>query len=437
MRSKYISFLLLILFILCFACVEETRILVCGDCDDGNPCTKDYCNKETGACIHEPISGNISGCYLVQNCSWYSCVNGSCILTPLYNCCGNNICELNENCSTCGVDCGSCIEVESLMVPIVPSYLPYEIPKKPEVNTAKQIPINLTFFINAYKIYNASGGVLEIRLRNNDPIVYVCNLKVITNYAEFSELPGAWIVNSSEEKRLGMLLLQGPKESGNYTYKICGNIISMKGGLAYEYKDVCTQEMVFKVFDLPIPSGYSLEYDNLLSKRISSYLDDSEEIRKLINESAAKFPGGYNIYQICYLFDWVRENIKYVRVAQFANASEVMRKKIGDCKHFSILLTTFIKDLGGASRIFLTEDHMFTTFFAGNSTTFSKIKNGIRSYYGDLVPVYYIKDENGYWIILDATCSNYVGGLPCDSIPFGENFMFVNLTTLKYTEVYR
>ena len=50
-------------------------------CDDGNSCTKDTCSKETG----------------------YKC---KAIAIP--NCCGNKICELDENYGNCPSDCSNC-----------------------------------------------------------------------------------------------------------------------------------------------------------------------------------------------------------------------------------------------------------------------------------------------------------------------------------------
>ena len=434
MKREIFTLLFLSIFFVSFCCVEEVELLSCGNCDDNNPCTSDYCLA--GKCFHKPLSGNVSGCFRVENCTLYSCVNGTCLPTLISNCCGNGICEENENCSNCEVDCGSCIKVENLRVPSVPKYPIYELPPKPEVNSVRQIPVNLRFVVNTYKIYNGSGGVLEIYVENEDPKAYLYNLTILTNYSKTAVLPGAWIIEESEEKRIGMVFLPGPEKEGNYTYKICSNIISTQGGLSYEYKNLCTSEIKFEALNPPEPSNYSRRLDQEISKKISNYLDDSESIEALVNESVEEFPGGYNIYQISYLFDWVKENIEYRKIKEFMNASEVMERKVGDCKHFSILLTTFIKKLGGASRIFLTKDHMFTTFFAGNSTTFPEIVRGIRDYYGDEIPVYYIKDEIGYWVILDGTCSNYVGGLPCDAVPTRENFKFVNLTSLRYTEVY-
>ncbi|MBD3310035.1 hypothetical protein GF351_02340, partial [Candidatus Woesearchaeota archaeon] len=46
-------------------------------CDDGDPCTRDFCDDQTKECIHEPI-------------------------VP---CCGDNVCEVGENELTCPADC--------------------------------------------------------------------------------------------------------------------------------------------------------------------------------------------------------------------------------------------------------------------------------------------------------------------------------------------
>jgi hypothetical protein len=76
----------------------------CSDCDDGNVCTFDYCNKSR-ECFHEPFDGPVDGCYGTGGCVEYTCVNGKCAPSRLSNCCGNNVCEETENYSTCPRDC--------------------------------------------------------------------------------------------------------------------------------------------------------------------------------------------------------------------------------------------------------------------------------------------------------------------------------------------
>jgi len=76
-------------------------------CDDGNPCTVDYCSESTSyACFHDPLNGAQRGCSgNAGNCKRYVCKNGGCITENLIPCCGNSICEEGETFSTCSKDC--------------------------------------------------------------------------------------------------------------------------------------------------------------------------------------------------------------------------------------------------------------------------------------------------------------------------------------------
>lgn len=49
------------------------------DCDDGNPCTSDYCDGSLG-CMHENIDGSCEG---PEPCADYKCINGACIGFPV------------------------------------------------------------------------------------------------------------------------------------------------------------------------------------------------------------------------------------------------------------------------------------------------------------------------------------------------------------------
>jgi hypothetical protein len=51
------------------------------NCNDGNDCTKDYCQKNTFFCVHDAVATS---------------------------CCGNNVCDSDEDKCTCPEDCGSC-----------------------------------------------------------------------------------------------------------------------------------------------------------------------------------------------------------------------------------------------------------------------------------------------------------------------------------------
>lgn len=54
-------------------------------CDDGNPCTQDFCSAETNhQCKHSPIEGAIEGCKdLVETCKQYQCIEEKCQIVTL------------------------------------------------------------------------------------------------------------------------------------------------------------------------------------------------------------------------------------------------------------------------------------------------------------------------------------------------------------------
>jgi hypothetical protein len=97
-------------------------ISLCPDCDDGDPCTTDYC--EGISCKHTNLDGSQIGCNsIVPPCKMQSCLEGSCVLVNITNCCGNGICESNEDISICSADCASSIKLDCVatdqLIPIL------------------------------------------------------------------------------------------------------------------------------------------------------------------------------------------------------------------------------------------------------------------------------------------------------------------------------
>ena len=79
-------------------------------CDDGNPCTQDFCSSETDyQCKHPSIVGATEGCKdSVETCKQYQCVESKCQIVVLAGCCGNEKCEAGEDWETCAQDCERC-----------------------------------------------------------------------------------------------------------------------------------------------------------------------------------------------------------------------------------------------------------------------------------------------------------------------------------------
>lgn len=76
-------------------------------CDDGNPCTRDFCSRATEfACRHESLSGDQAGCSgSPATCRYNTCEAGVCTKKTSTMCCGNEVCENNEDLTSCPADC--------------------------------------------------------------------------------------------------------------------------------------------------------------------------------------------------------------------------------------------------------------------------------------------------------------------------------------------
>src|SRR5262249_25599128 len=69
---------------------------MCGNCDDGNPCTADACDTSTGACTHTPAAGSCDDGN--ARTTGDHCVNGACNASTV-SCDDNNPCT-DDSCNT-------------------------------------------------------------------------------------------------------------------------------------------------------------------------------------------------------------------------------------------------------------------------------------------------------------------------------------------------
>jgi transglutaminase-like putative cysteine protease len=185
-------------------------------------------------------------------------------------------------------------------------------------------------------------------------------------------------------------------------------------------------------------------------KKINRLVESAEPaVRGKAAEVARSYPGAYNIYQVCALFDMVKEDIEYVSDPRgndiWEPANVTLRIGAGDCEDQAILLSSMLEAVGGTTRVYLTDNHAFAAVYIGNGTdsTDTAVK-GVRNYYGN-VDVNYLTDEYGSWLMLDPTSSLYAGGLPGKTAQAkveaaGENetsrsWTFLNTSEIKVIDI--
>lgn len=221
-----------------------------------------------------------------------------------------------------------------------------------------------------------------------------------------------------EEQDLGVIAVQIPEEEKASFNIVLWLLASTSEGKWHEYEPYFLKAFTVDLKPMPVKSAPIYRYNPAsYFETINRLVEPAEpDVRGKAAEVARSYPGAYNIYQVCALFDMVKEKVEYVSDPRgndiWEPASVTLKIGAGDCEDQAILLSSMLEAIGGTTRVYLTNSHAFAAIYIGNGAdaTEASVK-GIRAYYGN-VDVNYLTDEYGSWLMLDPTSSLYAGGLP-------------------------
>lgn len=154
-------------------------------------------------------------------------------------------------------------------------------------------------------------------------------------------------------------------------------------------------------------------YQNRLNSLISAVDITNETTNDYAVRLASKFPGEYNIAQVCNIFDHIVKKWKYVndsdKMENYRSASRTINNNLsGDCDDFAILLSALIESIGGHTRISFAYNeqggHAFTeVLVAKNKQEMKDVIDDINTLYRrKKFNINYTTDKNGRcWINLD------------------------------------
>lgn len=155
--------------------------------------------------------------------------------------------------------------------------------------------------------------------------------------------------------------------------------------------------------------------------------DDESNLKKLIEaidvgnpttndfavRLASRFPGEYNIAQVCRIHDYIVKKWKYVSDSDkqeiFRSASRTIQNDFaGDCDDFAILMAALIESIGGDVRISFAqnqeEGHAFAEVYATDKEEEMQIlvDDMSRLYEAENFEIkYYVDERGGCWLNLD------------------------------------
>ncbi|MDM7918447.1 MAG: transglutaminase family protein [Methanosarcina sp.] len=312
-------------------------------------------------------------------------------------------------------------DTSTFTFPAVPSYSTSKNELTPVLRTPLQPGFSLSSNYQTSELFQGGVGYLKIRVKNEgrNPI-FIDRYGVSVNASGnriFSEDCGA-LLSPGEEQILGIITVQVPEEETARFSIVLWLLASTSEGKWHEYDPYFLNG--FSADLKPMPEKYTPVYrynPEYYFKTINRLVEPSQpDVRARAAETARLYPGAYNIYQVCALFDTVKEEIKYVSDPRendiWEPANVTLRIGAGDCEDQAILLSSMLEAVGGTTRIYLTDNHAFAAVYLGNGTKEAEAAvKGIRAYYGN-VDVNYLTDEYGSWLMLDPTSSLYAGGLP-------------------------
>ena len=323
--------------------------------------------------------------------------------------------------------------------PATLTYSPRENKLTPILRTPLQPGFSLNSNYQTSDFYQGGKGYVRINLKNEgrNPI-FIDRYGVSVNASEsriYSEDCGV-LINPGEEQYIGVIPIHIPEEQKANFSIVLWLLASTSEGKWHDYGSYSLKN--FTVNLKPMPEKANPVYRDNPSpyfETINQLVEPAEpDIREKAVLVARTYPGAYNIYQVCALFDMVKEKVEYVSDPRgndiWEPANVTLRIGAGDCEDQAILLSSMLEAVGGTTRVYLTNTHAFAAVYIGNGTAATDAAvRGVRSYYGN-VDVNYLTDEYGSWLMLDPTSSLYAGGLPGKTAP-------AKVKTAEGNETYR
>jgi transglutaminase-like putative cysteine protease len=345
-------------------------------------------------------------------------------------------------------------DIASFTSPAIPSHLSEKNELTPILRTPLQPGFSLSSNYQTSELYQEGTGYFKISIRNDgrNPI-FIYRYGVSVNASEnriFSEDCGV-LLSPGEEENLGIIAVQVPEEEKASFSITLWLLASTSEGKWHDYGSYLLNGVTMDLKPMPEKNSPKYRYNpDYYFRTINRLVEPSEpDVRAKAAETARSYPGAYNIYQVCALFDMVKEEIKYVSDPRendiWEPANVTLKIGAGDCEDQAILISSMIEAIGGTTRVYITDNHAFAAVYLGKGSdpTEAAIK-GVRSYYGN-VDVNYLTDEYGSWLMLDPTSSLYAGGLPGKTAPAkingleenetGRTWTFVNTSEVKVIDI--
>ena len=283
-------------------------------------------------------------------------------------------------------------------------------------------------------VYRQWGGVIDTISVENEGLnkVFVWSVGVRWDgNSTVSNSNCSTLIAPGQTVDLGILHIDGPGAPGTYSLELVLDIwtSSPSGMLWYDYGDyVMDSDLSLRSVDEPSYVERTLtlnegDYYNSLNELVDFEAVDGGGWATSIQNAV---PGEYDLVQVIAAFEMVAATITYLPDDQdqfvgddhWQTVEETLQLGTGDCEDQAVLMASIVTVLGGNCRINLIPGHAFATVYIGDSENdTAKAEDCVQAYYGTDVPIFWIEDELGYWLVIDTAGMCYAGGYPASCAP--------------------
>ncbi|WP_135606082.1 transglutaminase family protein [Methanococcoides sp. NM1] len=334
------------------------------------------------------------------------------------------------------------IDAEELTVPKVIYEKADRIEDKPHATSTRSPALGIATSYYYTNFYENSPATIEVFVENRaDTPIFVYSYGVELSDEKFKGQETGHTIEPGEKEKIGFICIDIPANVDSMDVKLGFGILARTSSNQwYDYGLQFLEEISLEV--MPIVNETTIEYvsnEEPLFTITNDKVDPrSEDVRALAASGAMVYPGEYNIYQVCSLFEHVKNEIKYMSDPRgedyWATPDETLKVYAGDCDDSAILLSSLIEAIGGSTRMYFTDTHAFTTVYIGKDEEARDNIDAVKKYNG-CVPVYYTTDEYGSWLILDTTSGLYAGDLPAGAMPTDDAWVFTNTETVNIIDI--
>lgn len=327
----------------------------------------------------------------------------------------------------------------TLTIPTLDTSKPISLEPLPVQNTRTKPSYSISLQYETTNFIKNSFAVLNVWVENTGKTpIFVYESGILLEEESWHSIDNRILVNPDSKVLAGAIKIPVP-DSDTFDMRMgIAFFAQTDDGKWYDYDITLFDEQTAstKIMAEITDPGYNYNPPYMFDVINNHVTPRDPTIRKVAAGIAKKYPGQYNIYQIIEIFNYTTHNVQYVSDPRGRNywsyPNETIEVGAGDCEDYSTLISSLVEAVGGTTRLYLTDNHAFAAVYAGNDI--DEISKVISEYYGS-VPVRYLQDDTGSWLVLDPTSSMYVGDLPDGAVSSGDKWWFEKTSKVTVVDI--